>query len=143
MHFIIANNHILVYNHIAHFAMDIENTERLKQVSKLTHMEVELISTKFNKKYQNLPYLTEVVVSLCLASFYFGFSLTFLSNISSITMVQYFGSSAGKASVVGGLIGALPLGAAFGALTAPLSMRCLTRKYQQLNIDTFYCFLMG
>jgi hypothetical protein len=69
-----------------------------------------------------------VVISLCLASFYFGFCLTFLSNVQPTTMVTYFGPSAGDSGVLGGLIGGMPIGAAFGALAAPFFMRILTRK---------------
>ena len=44
-------------------------------------------------------------------------------------MVLYFGSQAGNPSVIGGLIGALPIGAAVGALLAPIVMSKLSRKY--------------
>jgi hypothetical protein len=64
-----------------------------------------------------------------LASFYFGFCLTFLSNVNSSILIQYFGASASNQGVVGGLIGGLPVGAAFGALLAPFFMKVLTRKY--------------
>lgn len=43
-------------------------------------------------------------------------------------MVTYFGPSAGDSGVLGGLIGGMPIGAAFGALAAPFFMRILTRK---------------
>lgn len=65
---------------------------RDKQASKMTNLEIELVPTIPRKTYQNVGHLTLIVVSLCLASFYFGFCLTFISNVSSDTMVLYFGS---------------------------------------------------
>ncbi len=57
-----------------------EHTPRPKEMSHMTNLEVELVA---EKKYKNVQHLTLVVMSLCLASFYFGFCLCFLSNVSS------------------------------------------------------------
>ena len=65
---------------------------------------------------------------LCCSSFYFGYCLTYISTIPPATMALYFGQAAGKASVIGVLIGAMVVGAAFGALSAPLLLKLTTRK---------------
>lgn len=67
---------------------------------------------------------------LCLSSFYFGFNLTAISstNLKNNNLTAYFGAQAGSNSVIGGIIGALPVGAAIGALIAPFFMAFLSRK---------------
>lgn len=79
--------------------------------------------------YRNLPRLIALVFCLCLSPFYYGFTLTYISTISSDILFEYFGPTAGQPVMVGFLIGIVPIGAGIGALSAPLSMNFLSRKY--------------
>ncbi len=97
----------------------------MRDGSKLSTLEVDLIQPK---TYQNTCHLIVIVIFLCFSSFYFGFSLAYLSSVQSTTLALYFGPAAGKSSTIGGLIGGLPIGAAFGALCAPIFMRLFSRK---------------
>lgn len=116
-----------------------DSPERIRDGSKMTTLELDLIQAK---TYHNTCHLITIVVFLCFSSFYFGFSLAYLSSVQSATLGLYFGPIAAKPSTIGGLIGGLPIGAAVGALSAPIFMKLFTRKYNLIKSGTSYFFLM-
>lgn len=89
----------------------------------------EYLDPMAEKSYHNKGQLTFIIAGLCLSTFYFGYNLTYLSTIPTNTLNDTFGTDSTKPVVYGILIGCIPIGAAIGALLAPLFMKCLTRKY--------------
>jgi predicted MFS family arabinose efflux permease len=98
---------------------------------KISSFEQETILSK-NIKYKNVKHLLVRLFILCLSTFYFGYSLTYLSSIS---LTQVFGSLAGNAAVQGILIGAISIGAAIGAFISPFLMKCLSRRLILYNTE--------
>lgn len=81
------------------------------------------------RSYHNLTKLTLVISLVSISSFYFGFSLTYLSTIPSSTLEISYGSVVGNPTVNAVLIGCVPLGAIFGSLLANPMMKIFSRRY--------------
>ena len=85
------------------------------------------------RSYHNLTKLTLAVSLICISSFYYGFSLTYLSTVPSSTLEESYGKSVGDPTVNSVLIGCVPLGAILGSLLANPMMRIFSRRYIQHN----------
>lgn len=106
------------------------NTERSSKMSALEVMiNKEASIPEEGRSYHHLTKLTLVISLIGLSSFYFGFSLTYLSTIPSSTLEMSYGSSLGNPTVNAILIGCVPLGAILGSLLANPMMRVFSRRY--------------
>lgn len=68
-------------------------SERSSKISALEIMinNKSILSDAGGRSYHNLFRLTIVVSLICLSSFYFGFSLTYLSTVPTSTLVLSYG----------------------------------------------------
>ncbi len=84
-----------------------------------------------------------LVSLLCLSPFYYGYTLTYISTITPAMLETYFGPDAAKPTMIGIIIGIVPIGAGVGALLAPVFMNFLSRKNFILFFNAIAIMIAG
>jgi len=87
-----------------------------------------------NPNFMKEHSLTGVVITLCISTYYFGFSLAYLSSCSQPVLAPQFGNQVLEGSFFGPLLALISFGAAIGVGVCKLTMNSFSRRYLLTNI---------
>jgi hypothetical protein len=79
-------------------------------------------------KSKNVSLLINKLSLLCLTTFYFGYSLVYISVLSDNTLTDIYGSDFNQPIAKGFLIGSLTIGAMFGSFFSIFLIPLMSRR---------------